>query len=78
MATKFVFNPFTGTFDVVNKPTTWEDMTCGMPDYVVSRPIVLAGDGTLTTAPLVLVGTENCKVEDLAGNTIYSGTPYSP
>jgi hypothetical protein len=77
MATKFVFNPFSGTFDIIS-PSSWDDLVCGLPDYVVSRPIVLAGDGSLFTAPIVLTIAGSCKVEDLAGNTIYSGTPYSP
>lgn len=77
MATKFVFNPFTGTFDVI-QPTSWDGLVCDIPDYIYGRPIVLAGDGSLQTADMVLTTPGGCKIEDLAGNTIYSGTPYFP
>lgn len=78
MATRFVFNPFTGNFDAVGT-TTWADLECGIPAHLENgRPIVLAGDGTLMTADMVLTLQNKCHITTLSGDTVYAGTPYSP
>ena len=77
MATKFVFNPFTGTFDIIS-PASWDDLVCGIPDYIEGRPVVQDQSGFLRTADLVLTYPDGCKITDQAGNTVFSGTPYSP
>lgn len=79
MATKFVFNPFTGTFDIINvSVVSWEDLKCDIPDYIQSRPVVLSSEGYLKTAELIVTTPGSCKIEDLSGETVYSGTPYFP
>jgi hypothetical protein len=77
MANKFVFNPFSGTFDIIS-PAKWDDLVCGIPDYIEGRPVVQELDGSLHTADLVLTFVGECKIENLAGDTVYSGNPYTP
>jgi hypothetical protein len=77
MASKFVFNPFTGTFDAIDVAdiTTWADLECGIPDYIVGRPITRAEDGSLHVAEMVTTYPENCRVITVSGETVYYGTP---
>jgi hypothetical protein len=68
MASKFVFNPFTGNFDVV---TT----AANVCPIVGNWPIYADEDGALRIAPLLLTSEENC-ITSINGDLIYAVDPY--
>jgi hypothetical protein len=67
MASKFVFNPFTGTFDITTPPSV-----CPI---VADWPIYRDDNGALRLAPMLTTSGGDC-VTTIDGDFIYATDPY--